>query len=169
MRKTKAADSVEELATMASKPRPTGVKVITGLEIIVGLIMILIGSTPLIGTILSAGQFGLAIIVLLPILLIASLSVLLVMIVIGVLFFLLARRLWKGGATARRVALALTIVGSALSVLFGFGGGYAGAFIKNSPSMFDYLALFVTISGTIINASLLYFLTRRDVKDFFKG
>ncbi len=154
---------------MTSRLRPTGVKIIIALEIFVGLTIILIGSTPLIATILSASQFGLAVVVLLPLFLIGSLLFLFVMVVVGVLFFLLARRLWRGGATARKVALVLAVVSLALSVLFGFAGGFGGVFIRSSPGMYDYLALFVTVSGTIVNAALLYFLTRTDVKGFFKS
>jgi len=155
--------------SVSLKPRPRGVKVVVALEVAAGLISLTVGFLPLIGTLLGAGQFGFVGIVLVPILLLVSALVLVVMVVIAALLFILAYRLSKGGALARKIALALSVVGLAFSLFFGLAGGwYSGPFLKSQSNLGDYLASLVTLSALVINVLVVYFLTREDVKGFFK-
>jgi len=150
---------------MASKVRPAGVKAVVGLEIIAGLITLALGLYQLVQVLLQPANLGLAWLFFLP----WSIMMLVVAIVFASVFFILAYGLWKGGNWARKIALVLSVLGLVFSVFFGLAGGwYSGPFLRASPNLWDYMAFTATSSALIMNIPMVFFLTRKDVKEYFQ-
>jgi len=140
-----------------------GVKVAVWLEIVAGLMTIVSGFLPIALILVQPSLYGITVLFFLPF----GITVLILAFVIASLFFILAQRLWKGGSLARKIALMLSILGVAFSLFLGFAGGYyANPLLRTSANPFDYMAFILTLSALILNIPLLYFLTRKDVKEF---
>ncbi|HMK83714.1 MAG TPA: hypothetical protein VK503_08350 [Candidatus Bathyarchaeia archaeon] len=126
---------------MSSKSRPTGVTVLAILEALGALYFLLIGSTEFFGTatIRSLTYLGIArsVFALIP-RVIGT-----VLLIIGLVSIILACGLWIGKGWARIVALVFAVLGIIINLMS------------------------FHVIGIIIDAIIVYYLTRPNVKQFF--